>query len=84
MTLDELRADLHAILDAEQQPHIDWAIVESMCLRTIDRLNTEGQPEYPHEVVYHFLDDVDILQKDASFATAQRARIMTWLAAPHS
>lgn len=84
MTLDELRADLHAILLAEEQPHIDWAMVEAMCLRTIDRLNTEGQPEHPYDIVYHFLDDADVRKKDAGYATVQRERIMTWLTAPNS
>ncbi len=84
MTLDELRADLHAILAAEEQPYIDWAMVQAMCLRTIDRLNTEEQPEFPHEVVYHFLDDADIRQRDASYAIVQRERIMAWLTAPNN
>lgn len=84
MTSDELRADLHAIVAAEKQPHVDWATVEAMCLRTIDRLNTEEQPEYPYEVVYHFLDDADIRRKDASYAAVQRERIMRWLNAPNS
>jgi hypothetical protein len=84
MTLDELRANLHAILAAEEQPHIEWAMVEAMCLRTIDQLNTEGQPQFPHEVVYHFLDDADIRQRDASYAKVQRERIAKWLTAPNS
>jgi hypothetical protein len=84
MTLDELRADLHAVLAAESQSNIDWAIVKAICLRTIGRLNTERQPQYPHDVVYHFLDDVDIRQKDASYAKVQRERLMSWLTAPNS
>ncbi|MFZ4687797.1 MAG: hypothetical protein ACOYLS_01035 [Polymorphobacter sp.] len=84
MTLNELQANLRAILAAEEQPHIDWAMVEAMCLETIDRLNTEEPPAYPHDVVYHFLDDADIRQNDVRYATVQRKRIMTWLAAPNS
>ena len=84
MNFDELRVDVHAILAAEEQPQIDWAMVEAMCLRAIERLNTEGQPEYPYDVVYQFLDDVDIRQKDASYAAVQRERITAWLTAPAS
>ena len=84
MTLDELRGDLHAILAAEEQPNIDWPMVEVMCLRAIDRLNSEGQPEFPYEIVYHFLDDADIRQRDASYAEVQRERLMTWLRAANS
>lgn len=81
MTLDELQADLRAILAAEVQPLVDWVTVEALCLSTIERLNTEGQPDFPHDVVYHFLDDADIRQRDASYAKLQRERLVTWLAA---
>lgn len=84
MTLDELRAELHAILVAEEQSQIDWAKVEAMCLRVIRRLATEEQPDYPYSVVYHFLDDVDIRQKDSSYAAVQRERVRTWLTTPNS
>ncbi|WP_426166211.1 hypothetical protein [Sandarakinorhabdus sp. DWP1-3-1] len=84
MTSDELQADVHAILAAEKEPKIDWAMVEAMCLRAIERLNTEGQPEYPYDLVYHFLDDVDIRRKDPSYAAVQREPITTWLTAPNN
>jgi hypothetical protein len=79
MTLDELRAELRAILAEEEQWPIDWRKVEFLCLRTIGRLNTEPQPVYPHDVVYHFLDDSDIRENDTAYAERQRDMLRAWL-----
>ena len=46
MTLSELRVALQAILEAEQAPEVDWSKVESLCRRTLARLNAEGAPDY--------------------------------------
>jgi hypothetical protein len=81
MTGTELRANLRAILDAEEQPEIDWQIVEDLCLETIGRLNSETAPDYRYDTVYHFLDDPDVRQKDDGYARVQRDRLRTWLEA---
>jgi len=84
MTLDELRIALRTVLVAEDTQEVDWALVEAFCLETIGRLNREGEPEYPHDVVYRFLDDADIRRQDADYAKIQRERLMAWLDTPNS
>jgi len=79
MTLDELKSSLAAILAAEEQAHIDWTAVDSLCDQILRRLNCESAPDYPHDVVYHFLDDPDVRRKDASYAKVQRERLREWL-----
>lgn len=79
MTGTELRASLTVILAAEEQPEVDWQEVESLCLQTLERLNTEPAPDYPYDTVYHFLDDPDVRQKDEGYARVQRERLRSWL-----
>ena len=79
MTLDELRADLRAILAEEEQWPVDWPKVEFLCLRAIEQLITEPRPVYPHDAVYHFLDDPDIREKDPAYAENQRDKLRAWL-----
>ncbi|TFI59654.1 hypothetical protein E2493_03275 [Sphingomonas parva] len=79
MTLDELKADLRAILAEEEQQQVDWGRVQLLCLGTIGRLATEPEPSYAHEVVYHFLDDADIREKGTVYAERQRERLRAWL-----
>lgn len=79
MTIGELRTELAAILALEEQSPTDWHQVEARCLRTIERLTKEPEPSYPHEVVYHYLDDPDVRQKDSGYAKGQRERLRGWL-----
>ena len=79
MALEELTAELEAILALEEQSPVEWDTVERLCLRTIKRLNTEAEPQYPHAVVYHFLDDADVRRKDPAYARMQRDRLREWL-----
>jgi hypothetical protein len=81
MTGTELKASLRTILLAEEQSDTDWLAVEKQCLATLERLNTETAPAYPYDVVYHFLDDADVRQKDEAYARVQRDRLRTWLEA---
>jgi len=81
MTIGELKAELRAILAAEEQSPPDWQQVEARSLRTIERLGTEAQPSYPHDVVYQFLDDADVRQKSADYGEGQRQRVRQWLEA---
>jgi hypothetical protein len=81
MTFAELQAELCAILAAEELSRIDWEAVQKRCLQVIERLNVEAEPDYPHDLVYHFLDDVDIRQKDPLYAARQREQLGNWLAA---
>lgn len=79
MTLEELKSELSAILAAEEQSPPDWGQVEERSLRTIGRLATEPRPDYPHEVVYHYLDDLDVRQTSARYGQHQRKRLKRWL-----
>jgi hypothetical protein len=82
MTGTELRANLRAILIAEEQRKVDWQTLENLCLETLGRLNTEAAPDYPYDTVYHFLDDPDVRQKDEQYARVQRERLKAWLELP--
>ena len=79
MTLNELKADLRTILEGETKSAIDWNRVEELCLGVIRRLNAEPKADYPHDVVYHFLDDADVRQKDDGYAVIQPQRLRQWL-----
>lgn len=79
MTLSELRVALQAILEAEQAPEVDWSKVESLCRRTLARLNAEGAPDYTDDFVYVFLDDPKLRQADAEYAHVQHERLRNWL-----
>ncbi len=58
----------------------DWEQVETRSLRVISRLSNEEEPAYPHDVVYHFLDDADVRRKSPRYAEVQRERLWEWLA----
>jgi hypothetical protein len=79
VTLEELRADLRIILEEEDNLEVDWSRVEKLCFETIRRLNIEAEPRYPHDIVYHFLDDPDVRQKSPEYAVVQRQRLRDWL-----
>jgi hypothetical protein len=63
----------------ESGPAPDWRAVEKLAERTVDRLNVEPEPDYPHDVVYHFLEDADARQKSSQYADTQRAGLLVWL-----
>lgn len=71
-----------AILALEEQPSVDWQEVEARCLIVVERLNTEAEPSYPYDVVYHFVEDADARQKSPRYARGQRERLREWLTAP--
>ena len=79
MTLDELKLELKAILAIEQQVEIDWAKSEARCMNVIERLSAGPEPEYPHHIVYHFLDDPDVRKKDDQYASTQHQALGEWL-----
>jgi len=79
MTLNDLRAALQGILEAEQAPDVDWPRVESLCRRTRARLQAEGPPDYTDDFVYVFLDDPKLRQADAEYAQVQHERLRNWL-----
>jgi hypothetical protein len=79
MTIEELRAGLAATLALEDRPDADWEQVEAQCRAMIARLNTEPEPTYPHDIVYHFLEDADARQKSSRYAEGQRERLRQWL-----
>lgn len=79
MTMDELKGDLRAILMEETHEPVDWRRVQALCRRTLGRLAAEPHPLYPHDVIFHFLDDADERREDDAYASAQRQRLQTWL-----
>lgn len=79
MTLDELRTELEGILCLEEEASVDWGAVSARCLNALARLNREPEPPYPHDVVYRFLDDPDVRQKDRAYGEMQRHRVRRWL-----
>jgi hypothetical protein len=79
MTIDDLRAELAAILTIEEGQSPDWQEIEASCLALVGRLVAESEPSYPHEIVYHFLDDVDVRRKDGRYADQQRDKLRHWL-----
>jgi hypothetical protein len=70
---------LRQLLNLEEQPEIDWLVVAQLCDQTIRGLLVEPAPDYPHDVVFHFLDDADVRQKDGNYASVQRDRLRDWL-----
>lgn len=79
MTLNELRAALQRILEAEQEPDIKWARVEARCRETLARLKAQPAPDYTDDFVYVFLEDPRLRQADARYARIQHERLKNWL-----
>jgi hypothetical protein len=79
MTLNELRAALERILEAEQSPGVDWPEVEKRCKRTLTLLNSQPAPDYTDDIVYVFLDDAMLRRDDADYARIQHERLRNWL-----
>jgi hypothetical protein len=79
VTIEELKTDLRLILNEEQKEQIDWQTVDAHCDEVLRRLNTEPEPDYPYDIVYHFLDDADVRRKSHKYADAQRQRLREWL-----
>jgi hypothetical protein len=79
VTDTQLRASLAAILEAEEQPLIDWQQVDALCDDVLRRITLEPVPDYPFDIVMHFLDDADVRRKDQGYATVQRDRLRAWL-----
>jgi hypothetical protein len=79
MTLEDLEAQLGLILEIEERVPVDWVASQKRCLEIILRLSREREPDYPHEIVYHFLDDPDVRRKDDRYALHQRQRLRAWL-----
>jgi hypothetical protein len=69
-----LRQRLTDILDEEERPSVDWNAVQTLCLRLSDDLDNHPNPDCPH-IVYHFLSDADIREKDADYGRGQRVEI---------
>ena len=79
MTFEELTSQLKAILAEEGREEVRWPVVEAMCDDVVQRLNTEVEPSYPHDIVYHFLEDADARRKSPKYAESQRIRLVKWL-----
>lgn len=69
----ELRRRLGVILDKEEKASTleDWAEVE----RLTDELQAELLDQVCPEIVDHYLDDVDIRERDPRYAAQQRERV---------
>ena len=79
MTLNELRSTLHAILEAEEGPHVDWLRVQRLCNRALGALKRQPAPDYTDDFVYVYLEDPQLRQDDRDYARVQRERLRNWL-----
>ncbi len=79
MTVEELKTNLREILTAEDRPVVDWRTVDCLIDKTLQRLTSEAQPNYPYNTVFPFLDDSKIRQKELEYAQVQRERLRAWL-----
>ena len=69
-----LRQQLTDILNEEERPRVDWNAVQGLCRKLSDDLDNLPDPDCPH-IVYHFLSDADIREKDADYGRGQRVEI---------
>jgi hypothetical protein len=82
MTLEELRAELAAILAREECPQVDWANVEFLSKRTYARLTEPGTPQdFPHEELIGYLAGFNRRRWDGEFGEQQRRWLRTYLRA---
>ncbi|HEY0629355.1 MAG TPA: hypothetical protein VGD23_08505, partial [Sphingomicrobium sp.] len=70
----ELRQLLRAILDLEGADPVDWTRVQQLSADLDQRLAQASEYDPPH-LVFHYLDDSDIRQRDSAYAETQRAEI---------
>ena len=56
----------------------DWKAVEEKSLELVRAIVT-GEAEDPPTLIYHFIDDFDIRQKDAHYGEKQRSRLRKYL-----
>lgn len=70
MTQEELRRRVGELLRLEERSDTDWRAVQSECER-LDR-DIQGMPtdEVP-DLLWHFLQDADVRQKDERYAEYQ-------------
>ena len=69
-----LRLRLSGILTEEERPIVDWDLVQTLCMNLYGDLDRHPDFDCPH-VVYHFLSDTDIRQKDEDYGRNQRVEI---------
>lgn len=78
MAIDELKAELGAILTVEEQSSPDWQKVERGSLRKIERLATETEPS-TRTTQSTTSWTPDVRQKSPKYGEAQRQRLRQWL-----
>lgn len=82
MTLDQLKAELAAILAAEEASEIDWSNIEYLSERTYVRLTQPGTPQdFPQEDVIGYLAGFNRRRWDQQFGEQQRRWLRTFLKA---
>lgn len=74
MDTTTLRQRLTDILNYEERTIVDWDSVQRLCMNLYDDLDKNPDLACPH-IVYHFLSDADIRQKDADYGRGQRVEI---------
>ena len=75
----ELRQQLRAILDVERADSVDWPLVQQLSVELSERLSEAKDFDVPH-LVYHYLHDADIRERDIEYADDQRAGIQLYVA----
>ncbi|MCL6729818.1 hypothetical protein [Sphingomonas hankyongi] len=80
MTIDELKAELSAILAQEDHFEADWASVEYLSERTYIRLTEPGTPQdFPQEEVIGYLAGFNRRRTDEQFGEQQRRWLRNFL-----
>ena len=69
-----LRQRLTDILNEEERLSVDWNAVQGLCTKLSNDLDNQSSPDCPH-IVYHFLADGDIREKDVDYGRGQRVEI---------
>ena len=77
MEQTELRRRLDDLIRLEEAEVVDWPEVEDRCLALAEMLR-HNEATYP-DVVHHFVDDVDIRQKDLGYAQRQRGLVRRYV-----
>lgn len=70
-----LKRSLQQIVSLEENENPDWDQVAQISADWIDALNQSKCVNLIDEYIYHFLEDVDVRQFDASYGRAQRRRV---------
>ncbi len=79
MTYHDLRLKLREIIAAENAVAPQWPKVGELSLSLKGQLRHELELDEIPEAVFHFLDDFDIRERDAAYASKQHCDLQPFL-----